>query len=40
MALKKSTEASPATPAVRVDAKLRREAEEQRRKARTLARQQ
>jgi len=40
MALKKSTEASPATPAVRVDAKLRREAEEQRKKARTLARQQ
>ena len=39
MALKKSTEQTVA-PAVRVDAKMRKEAEEERRKARTLARQQ
>ena len=39
MALKKSTEQTVA-PAVRVDAKMRTEAEEERRKARTLARQQ
>jgi len=36
MALKKSTEQTVA-PAVRVDAKMRKEAEEERRKARTLA---
>ena len=36
MALKKSTEQTVA-PAVRVDAKMRKEVEEERRKARTLA---
>ena len=39
MALKKTSD-PVAAPTVQVDAKMRKEAEEQRRKARTLARQQ